>query len=113
MADRVESRRNLLGRFVHVDPERIDIDARVGTEEAGEFRVPVALGIGVEPIRESSDTWPHNTLIDRAIVKLQEDVLITAVVEAWVVLVRDSWINHHDVVLLMLVQEIDQFTDFR
>ena len=49
-----------VGGFVHIDPKSIDIYAIRWTEEAGEFAVPIALGVGIEPVREGGDTRPDD-----------------------------------------------------
>lgn len=41
-----------IGGFVHVDPEAVYVDAVVLAEELAKFFVPVALGLGVEPVWE-------------------------------------------------------------
>ena len=43
--------------LVHIDPESVDVNASVGIEEREELVVPVFLNIGVEPVREGSDTY--------------------------------------------------------
>ena len=50
-----------IGGFVHVDPETVDVDAIVCAEEAVEFVIPVALGVGVEPVRVDGCAGPDGS----------------------------------------------------
>lgn len=50
-----------VGGLVHVDPKPINVNAIGWTEKAGEFAIPVALGVFIKPIRESGDTRPDDT----------------------------------------------------
>lgn len=52
-----------IGGFVHVDPETVDVDAIVFAEKAVEFVVPVALGVGVEPVRVNSCARPDGSCL--------------------------------------------------
>ena len=74
--------------------------------------VPVILGFGIKPVRKCSDAGPDYALVDRAFSILQEDAFIGAAVEGWIVLVRYCWIHHHNVMLIMTMQEVDKLADF-
>jgi hypothetical protein len=47
------------GRFVHVDPECININSSVFVEERAKLVVPVALCVLMKPIRKDGRAWPN------------------------------------------------------
>ena len=49
-----------VGGFVHVDPESINVHTIRWVEEAGEFAVPIVLGVWIEPVWEGGDTRPDD-----------------------------------------------------
>ena len=64
----------------------------------------------MEPIWKEGRPEPHNTLVDRAIQNFQEDASICTIVEGTVVILRYSGVDHHDVVLLVLMKAGDKRT---
>lgn len=100
------------GRLVHVDPKTIDIDTVFGVEEHIELIVPVISGILSEPVREDSDTRPDNAKESRAVLAEKKDVVLDSTVKRRVVvLVAGCWVNHDDVVLVVLVKMRDERTE--
>lgn len=97
--------------FVHIDPQRIDINACLRIEELKELIVPVLLSAWVEPIRENRRTRPYHASINRPVWILLKDVEIDAIVVGFVVECRHGWIDHDDVVLLVSVEVVDQLAD--
>ncbi|KAI7052603.1 hypothetical protein KC366_g22 [Hortaea werneckii] len=94
--------------FIHVDPERINVDTSVCVEERSELAVPVILRARVEPIWEDCNARPDNTLIQSSIITLEENVLLYTFEVSVIVVVSDSWVHHDNVVLLSLMQRRNQ-----
>ncbi|KAF5121944.1 hypothetical protein E5D57_012416 [Metarhizium anisopliae] len=90
--------------LVHVDPEGVNVDARVAVEEAGKHGVPVGAGVAREPVREDGHAGPHDAQPRGAVGALEEDVLLEARRQRRVVLVGHGRVDHDDVVLVARVQ---------
>lgn len=90
--------------LVHVDPEGVNVDARVAVEEAAKHGVPVGGGVAREPVREDGHAGPHDAQPRGAVGALEEDVLLEARGQRRVVLVGHGRVDHDDVVLVARVQ---------
>jgi hypothetical protein len=53
-----------VGRFVHVNPESINVDSSAFIEERTKLTVPVCLRLVVEPIGICGGSWPNYPSID-------------------------------------------------
>jgi hypothetical protein len=98
-------------RLVHVVPETIDVNTSRRVEERSELLVPVLLCVGMEPVREYRGTWPDSTLKERAVGTLLKHVKRSSVVVAVVVTTPDGGVDHHNVVLLVSVDVINELAD--
>ena len=98
-------------RLVHVVPKTIDVNTSCRVEERSELLVPVLLCVGVEPVREYRRTWPDSTLKERAVGTLLKHVERSSIVVAIVVTTPDGGVDHHDVVLLVSVDVINELAD--
>ena len=97
-----------VGRFVHVDPEGIDVNTRVPVEEFEELAVPVVADVGSKPVGEGRDTGPDDTLVHGSVLAVQEDLILDALLEGRIGVIGDGGINHDDVVLVVLVERVDK-----
>jgi hypothetical protein len=96
-----------VGGLVHVDPRTVNVDTLVSIEETGELISPVLGGVGVEPVGESGNTGPDDSLVDVSVGLLEEDSLLNSALEGGVGLVGNRGVNHHNVLLVVLVQVVD------
>lgn len=96
--------------LVHVDPQSVNVQARLGVEKGLELAVPVRLGVGGEPIGEDGDTGPDDADPDGAVGPQQEHVVLEALVGRRIVLIGDGWVDHDDVVLVVCVQVVNELT---
>lgn len=103
--------------LIHVDPEPIDINARVGIEEAGKLIIPPLLHFWVEPIGKSSHTGPDHPLVDGSV--LVDKVPIVSrnrkrricQIIVFLLLVCHGRIHHDDVMLVIFMEVIDNLSN--
>jgi len=79
-----------VGWFVHVYPERVNVNASVSIEEASKLVVPIFLHVRMKPVREYCWTGPDAALIQSPIRLLQEYVGAHAIVIGIIRLSGDS-----------------------
>ena len=100
-----------VSRLVHVVPQAIDVNTCRGIEKRRELLIPVLLGVGVEPVREDSWTWPNSTFEERAVLALLEYIKRNSIVVAVVVTAPNSGVDHHDVMLLVGMNIINELAN--
>lgn len=90
-----------VGRLIHVDPQPINVHARILVKEARKLRVPEFLHPRREPVREPARPGPYLARPHTAVGRLHQRVHGHAVVVRLVVAPRHGRVDHHDVVLVV------------
>ena len=57
----------------------------------------------MEPIRENRDAGPYDTQPGRSIVALKPDVICSSTLIGWVILIRNSWVDHDNLLLVAVM----------